>query len=276
MSVAPRYMLWILLVVALLVLFYGIPQCYRWALEGLHREDGVMAQVDRVASEIALAMNETTQAGGTLDQGGLNGIIANLDPAWRRNVRGEIVDIRGHPLDIELASADSWVLLRVQNQRIRVVSEQVWHAKYGWVVTEHDWRYSSKHRRQGKDAALVRIGRVAQDADWLKTEMAAMNPKRIGGHATRRVWLSDHLIVMENREWIIYASHCDRENVVVYDIFVGRGSDGNWYYSSYHFHTGMIDLAVRGQPADLSAFARGYYLRQFDGKSDEALGKTWP
>jgi hypothetical protein len=32
---------------------------------------------------------------------------------------------------------------------------------------------------------------------------------------------------------------------------------------------------MEAQPADLQAFIRDYCLREFDGKSDEAIKQTW-
>ena len=80
----------------------------------------------------------------------------------------------------------------------------------------------------------------------------------------------------KNGDWVVYASQCHKQDWRVYDIFVGRACDGKWYYSSYHFCIEMINLTVNGQPSALPAFVEQYYLSQFDGKSDEALQKTWP
>ena len=38
----------------------------------------------------------------------------------------------------------------------------------------------------------------------------------------------------------------------------------------------MIVLSWDEQPEDLAGFAKKYYLRSFDGRSDECLQKTWP
>ena len=83
-------------------------------------------------------------------------------------------------------------------------------------------------------------------------------------------------MLVKNGDWIIYASRCHKQDPRVYDIFIGRASDGKWYYSSYHFCIGMFVLAFDGQPCDLPAFIKQYHLREFDGESDDALQKTWP
>jgi hypothetical protein len=45
---------------------------------------------------------------------------------------------------------------------------------------------------------------------------------------------------------------------------------------TYHFCIDMIVLSWDEQPEDLAAFAKKYYLRSFDGLSDQCLQKTWP
>ena len=38
----------------------------------------------------------------------------------------------------------------------------------------------------------------------------------------------------------------------------------------------MMVLKVDPQPLDLNAFVTKYSLRRFDGRPENALGKTWP
>jgi hypothetical protein len=38
----------------------------------------------------------------------------------------------------------------------------------------------------------------------------------------------------------------------------------------------MVVLRMEEQSDDLAAFSKSYYLREFDGHSDECLQKTWP
>ena len=139
-----------------------------------------------------------------------------------------------------------------------------------------DWRYTNKHRRRWKDEAIAEVDRLAGDADWLASETAKLKSDPPEDDGSGQGWLSDHLILMKNGDWVVYASQCHKQDWRVYDIFVGRACDGKWYYSSYHFCIEMINLTVNGQPSALPAFVEQYYLSQFDGKSDEALQKTWP
>lgn len=86
------------------------------------------------------------------------------------------------------------------------------------------------------------------------------------------------LILMTNGEWMVYRSICRKENFWVRDLFLGRASDGRWYYSTYHFCINMCALGRmgEGQPSSLADFAQTYYLKPFDGRSDECLQSTWP
>ena len=56
-----------------------------------------------------------------------------------------------------------------------------------------------------------------------------------------------------------------------------RGSDGKWYYSTYHFCVEMIVLRdMLDQPENLAKFRNECALREFDGHSDACLETTWP
>jgi hypothetical protein len=118
------------------------------------------------------------------------------------------------------------------------------------------------------------------DREWVTSEISSLKAKQTVPGQEHEAWLSPHLILMENGEWIAYASMCSKEDGRIHDIFIGRGSDGKWYYSTYHFCRQMIVLmmhsGMEGQRETLKGFAQMYHLREFDGRSDECLGKTWP
>jgi hypothetical protein len=90
-------------------------------------------------------------------------------------------------------------------------------------------------------------------------------------------WISEGLIVMTNGQWVAYRNVCEKEAERIPDLFLGLGSDGRWYYSTYHFCVGMINLKdVMSQPKSLAEFSKTYYLREFDGHPDECLKDTRP
>ena len=135
---------------------------------------------------------------------------------------------------------------------------------------------SSSARRAWKDRAITDISTRVGDSAWVSNELASLKTRGTNDAGDSDSWLSPHLIVMRNGDWLAYASICQKEDHRIRDIFLGRGSDGRWYYSTYHFCIGMVVLRMEEQSDDLAAFAKAYYLRSFDGHSDECLQRTWP
>ena len=74
-----------------------------------------------------------------------------------------------------------------------------------------------------------------------------------------------------------YRNICAKEKGHIPDLFIGRASDGRWYYSTYHFCMDMIVLkTMLDQPESLTKFRADCFLQGFDGRSDDCLRKTWP
>jgi hypothetical protein len=126
-------------------------------------------------------------------------------------------------------------------------------------------------RREWKQKSIAEISTFIANSAWSSNEIALMKT-RSGDES----WLSDHMIRMSNGDWLAYANSCQKQDGRIPDIFLARGSDGHWYYSTYHFCIGMVVLRMDEQPADLAGFTKTYFLRTFDGHSDDCLEKTWP
>lgn len=126
-------------------------------------------------------------------------------------------------------------------------------------------------RREWKQQHLAEIAARVTEASWPSNELARMDSE-----TEEARWLSDRLIRMESGEWLAYASVCAKEPAGIADLFVARGSDGKWYYSTYHFCIGMLVLKWDNEPKNLAEFTTNYWLREFDGQSDVCLEKTWP
>lgn len=134
----------------------------------------------------------------------------------------------------------------------------------------------SSARRAWKEKAIADIAaRVAAPA-WATNEMAVLQKRATNDQSSYEGWLSDHMIFTRNGDWLAYASICQKQNHRIKDLFLARGSDGRWYYSTYHFCIDMIVLKGEDQSEDLAAFAKTYFLRSFDGHSDKCLQETWP
>src|SRR6476620_2125948 len=93
-------------------------------------------------------------------------------------------------------------------------------------------------------------------------------------------WIGTNVVLMTNGEYLVYSQLCTKENPRIHDLFIARGSDGKWYYSTFHFCIGMITLRGEvlgeGKRESLAEFVKAYALQEFDGQSDECLKKTWP
>jgi hypothetical protein len=89
--------------------------------------------------------------------------------------------------------------------------------------------------------------------------------------------VGDEMLVMENGEWMICQNVCSKEQstAVKRDLFIGRGSDEKWYYSTFHFCVGKSVLRMERQPDSLAQFVDGYWLAPFEVESDKSLDVTW-
>jgi hypothetical protein len=135
---------------------------------------------------------------------------------------------------------------------------------------------SAKARRAWKDTSIGGISAFVADPSRLTNEIASLSARGTRYAEDSDTWLSPRLILMQNGDWIAYSNICQKEERRIRDLFLGRGSDGQWYYSTYHFCKGMIVLRMDEQSENLPEFARKYHLRTFDGRSDECLQQTWP
>lgn len=146
----------------------------------------------------------------------------------------------------------------------------------GIAVVGRGDQLQSSARRNWKQQSVAEITARVVDPAWPTNELARLKTQNTGEPSAEASWLSDRIIVTRNGEWLAYASICRKENSRIHDLFLARGSDGRWYYSTYHFCIGMIVLLMDEQPEDLAGFAKTYFLRTFDGQSDDCLQKTWP
>jgi hypothetical protein len=139
-------------------------------------------------------------------------------------------------------------------------------------------------RRAWKEEAIAVILQLANDHDGVQKEKAhiARTDTANDPSILAEKWLSNRMILMMNGEWLVYRNHCPKEALkpgakpqpYVSDIFLAKGSNGKWYYSTCHFCVGMMVIVGEDPPPSIEAFARRYHLREFDGESDECLQQT--
>ena len=134
----------------------------------------------------------------------------------------------------------------------------------------------SSARWQWKQQNIAEISTRVAGSAWPTNELAYLKTQSTNEASDDASWLSERIIVTRKGEWLAYANSCQKQDGRIPDIFLARGSDGHWYYSTYHFCVGMVVLRMEEQPEDLATFAKTYFLQTFDGHSDECLQKTWP
>jgi len=136
-------------------------------------------------------------------------------------------------------------------------------------------KFYGKPRKQWKELALADVARRGADTVRLTNEVGKI--KAALASDEQAWWSSQCLLVMRNGEWMLCTNVCNKQDSRIHDLFIGHGSDGQWYYSDFHFCIGMIGLEVLGidPPANLQDFAQTCSLRKFDGHSDDCLQPTW-
>jgi hypothetical protein len=125
-----------------------------------------------------------------------------------------------------------------------------------------------------KNHAISLIQQRAADPAWIAAQTARLQ----AATATRPFahWIADEFLLMKNGDWIICQSVSRKEPDHIQDLFIGLGSNGQWYYSTFHFDIDKAALQIEGtQPASLLQFADAYSLRPFDGHSNDSLQSTW-
>lgn len=137
-------------------------------------------------------------------------------------------------------------------------------------------RLYAQPRKEWKQRAIAEVARLYADQGWLTNEIAGVAQAMRTNEVWDVEWYSDHLIRMTNGEWVVCSAICSKQDARIHDIFVGRASDGKWYYSTYHFCVGKMVLRMKQPSSDMEEFKKTYFLKEFDGQSDECLKKTWP
>jgi len=130
------------------------------------------------------------------------------------------------------------------------------------VIALRPDQYHTSERRAAKEQMIEDI----------KIQVERLDPNKTfeGG-----AWWDDSFMRFEDGSWIAYRAQCHKVDPKVYDIFIGKGSNGSWYYSTFHFCIGMFMLEGEEQIESLDEFISTYSLKKFDGVSDQALLPTW-
>lgn len=138
------------------------------------------------------------------------------------------------------------------------------------AVMKHRYEHA---RKVWKDEALAQIAKTSMTNQEILTEIDQIK------HPTPNLdfgWANEHVLLMTNDEFLIYEFRHGFNSGFVDHLFLARGSNGRWYYSTYHFCNGMAGVIGDEQPGSIAEFAKRYSVREFDGKSNVCLQHTWP
>ncbi|MGN6555344.1 MAG: hypothetical protein ACTHLW_16680 [Verrucomicrobiota bacterium] len=130
-----------------------------------------------------------------------------------------------------------------------------------------------RDRIDWKGATLTRLAGLSLTNEDVSRELETLKGSR--GAAEHQEWAGDHVLLMTNDEYMVYGSRHGFSGFVD-NLFLARGSDGRWYYSTYHFCNSMAGVRFDDPPASIAEFVSRYAAREFDGKSEVCLEHTWP
>jgi hypothetical protein len=167
--------------------------------------------------------------------------------------------------------------MRARRWFIVAVAVLVLMGALGWWSVRANDPLRSDARRQWTQQAIATVERsITTDAAALHADVARLTARATTRPYDPPSWIGRRVIVLRNGDWIAYASICSKQDPRIVDQFIGRGSDGKWYCSTYHFCTNMVGLAMDEPTPSLAEFVKLYALREFDGGSNECLSRTWP
>lgn len=138
---------------------------------------------------------------------------------------------------------------------------------------------TSKARKTWRDQAMASIAQKAGDPAWMKAEterIRSLAPFHMIIGPNEPAWMSRDLMLLADGSWLVHANICSKEDPKVRDLYLARGSDGRWYFSTMHFCAGMLVANAQGQPSSIKDFMDAYYVRTFDGTPDDCLEATVP
>lgn len=129
-------------------------------------------------------------------------------------------------------------------------------------------------RADWKTATLPRLTALSLNNEDISRELETLKEGR--GAGEHQEWAGDHVLLMTNGEYLVYASRHGFNSGFVDHLFLAHCSDGRWLYSTYHFCNQMAGARFDEPPGSIAEFATRYSAREFDGKSDVCLQHTWP
>ena len=136
-----------------------------------------------------------------------------------------------------------------------------------------DALYRRWNTNRWKAAAIADISKWMCEPNWFKDEKGRL--LRVGQSSSTFCgfpdspdfpWFGSHLLIFNSREWIVYCNDATNNNWQFNNLFIGKASDGKWYYSEDDFGVGMNGVQYR-QSESLKEFKEDHHLNEFSGST---------
>lgn len=129
-------------------------------------------------------------------------------------------------------------------------------------------------RAEWKTATLAHLAEAELRDPFVQSELRSLTSDP--ANTPIGSWAGQKVIKMTNGEHLVYDFRHGANIGYLDHLFLARGSNGRWYYSTYHFCNMLTGIRMDNPPSSISDFASKYWLREFDGKSDICLESTAP
>lgn len=115
------------------------------------------------------------------------------------------------------------------------------------------WHQVREARREAWiNRAVKDVAQWTADPAWIAAQRQAATPP--GRTQPDAETVLPHFLAMTNGEWIAFCQEAGKVDPTIDDVFVGKGSDGKWYYSEFHFCVNMISARMMVPFASLADF----------------------
>src|ERR1051325_7337521 len=99
------------------------------------------------------------------------------------------------------------------------------------------WWKQRSESAEWRRTAVTQLSRLSIAEPPVSNEWSALRVSITDTNG--RAWTSDHVLLMANGEFILYKYRHGANGYFPPHLFVGRGSDGRWLWSDYHFCNSM-------------------------------------